>query len=205
MDPPGDRAAPDPGPGGTASAGWRELATEVSGCVRCPLHLGRTHTVLYRGSERPSTLFIGEAPGKEEDLAGLPFVGRAGRRLDEAVQRVGLAAGEFGVVNLVKCRPPENRFDLAAAAACRPYLDRQLELLDPRRIVTLGAHALRALDPGAPSITVAAGRPRRYGRWPFFPLLHPAAVLHAPAYRTRWNEDLERLREWLRQPSTQTS
>jgi uracil-DNA glycosylase len=152
--------------------------------------------VVYRGGRRPSVVFVGEAPGAAEDACGEPFVGRAGRRLDAAIATLGVGDAEFGVLNLIKCRPPANRFDPAAAEACRPYLDAQLRLLAPRRLVTLGAHALEALDPTAPRILLAAGRPRSVAGTPLFPLLHPAAVRsHATA--ARWDADVGALRTWL--------
>ncbi len=191
-------------PEGPPTPAWRRLAEEAKACRRCPLHMSRTHVVFYRGGPAPSVVFVGEAPGREEDLSGRPFVGRAGKRLDEALGRLGLADGSYGIVNLVKCRPPENRFDRAAALACRSILDRQLELLAPERLVTLGAHALRLLDPDAPPIVQAAGTPRRLGARPLFPLLHPAAALHAPRYRARWEADVGRLAEWLRERPGET-
>jgi len=138
-------------------------------------------------------VLVGEAPGAAEDRAGLPFVGRSGRRLDAALGSAGLAPEEFGIINLLKCRPPGNRFDPKAAATCRPYLDRQLDLLAPRLTVPLGARALRALDPTAPPITQCAGRPRDGGSRPLFPMLHPAAPLHNPLLRARWTTDVARL------------
>ncbi|HTT73038.1 MAG TPA: uracil-DNA glycosylase [Thermoplasmata archaeon] len=179
-------------------AAWRALAREIEACRRCPLGAVRTHVVVYRGSLRPTVVFVGEAPGRDEDLAGVPFVGRAGRRLDAAIARIGLAPGEFGVLNLLKCRPPANRFDRAAARACRPYLDRQLAWLGPRLLVTLGAHALRALDPTAPPVTKAAGRVRPGTAPAVFPLLHPAAALRSRRYATRWELDVGRLGAYLR-------
>jgi uracil-DNA glycosylase family 4 len=194
-----------PGPTGAGSLAWAHLVDEASACTKCPLHANRTHAVIYRGGDHPRVLFVGEAPGAEEDRLGLPFVGRSGRRLDEAIVQLGLGPSEFGIVNLLKCRPPQNRFDAAAAKVCRPYLDRQLGLLAPERLVTLGAHALRSLDPDAPKVTEAAGTPRVTPRGPVFPLLHPAAALHAPAFRARWYADLTALAVWLRAPLSETS
>lgn len=189
---------------GPATGAWRRLAREAEGCLKCPLHETRTHVVFYRGGAHPSIVFIGEAPGRDEDLAGVPFVGRAGRRLDQAIARAGLTPEEFGVLNLIKCRPPGNRFDRAAARSCRPYLDRQLDLLAAPRLVTLGAHALRALEPEAPAVTEAAGEPRSLGGRLLFPMLHPAAAMHAPKYRERWERDVGRLAEWLRATAAET-
>src|SRR5271170_6089500 len=105
---------------------WAELEGEIRGCTRCSLHRSRTNSVIYRGSFAPRVVFVGEAPGATEDRLGVPFVGRSGQRLDAAIAEVDLAPEEFGVLNLVKCRPPKNLFDRSAAVTCRPYLDRQL-------------------------------------------------------------------------------
>jgi uracil-DNA glycosylase len=142
-------------------------------------------------------VFVGEAPGAEEDRVGIPFVGRSGRILDAAIATLGLTSDGFGVMNVLKCRPPDNRFDRGAAAACRPHFERQLTLLAPRALVSLGASALRALDPGAPPMMQAAGRPRTTPFGPLFPLVHPAASLRSGAMRLRWSADLGRLAEWV--------
>ena len=151
--------------------------------------------MVYRGGEHPTIVLVGEAPGASEDREGRPFVGRSGRRLDEALAGAGILPGEVGIVNLLKCRPPANRFDPAAARTCRGYLDGQLALLAPRLVVPLGANALRALDPGAPPITGCAGTLRTGRDPPLFPLLHPAAALHAPRLRARWERDMVALGE----------
>jgi uracil-DNA glycosylase len=183
-------AAPSHAP----SASWNALPSLVASCTACPLHRTRTQVVLFRGSRQPRVLFVGEAPGAEEDAAGVPFVGRSGRRLDAAVEGLGIPSSDWAVINILKCRPPENRFLPASAERCRPFLDRQIELLDPEWIVPLGRHALHALDPSAPPITEAAGTSRDLGRRKMFPMFHPAAVLHNPRLRPRWTADLERLR-----------
>lgn len=143
---------------------------------------------------------MGEAPGAEEDAVGVPFVGRAGRRLESAVAAIGLTPEEYGVLNLFKCRPADNRFDRTAAAACRPFLDRQLAMLNPALIVTLGAHALEALSPGRDRIGLVAGRAIEGGRPAVFPLLHPAAAMHNPNLRTRWERDFAELGRYLLRP-----
>jgi len=176
---------------------WGRLSDEIRACQRCPLGRTRTQAVVYRGSLTPRVLFVGEAPGALEDRTGIPFVGRAGRRLDAAVERLGLGSSEFGVLNVLKCRPPGNRFDRSAARTCRPYLDRQLALLQPEVVVTLGASALRAFDPSAPPILAAAGRPRPSLPWRVFPLLHPAAALRSRRWAVRWEDDLTALGAWL--------
>jgi len=163
----------------------------------CPLGKVRTQAVVYRGSLTPRVVFVGEAPGAEEDRTGLPFVGRSGRELDRALESIGLSVDEYGVLNVLKCRPPRNRFDRRAAVTCRPYLWRQLDLLRPEAIVSLGAHALQALVPSAPPMLSAAGRPRASGDLPLFPLIHPAAALRSRRLRARWEQDVRALGAWL--------
>jgi uracil-DNA glycosylase len=178
------------------------LSEEIRACRRCPLGSVRTQAVVYRGGRSPRVVFVGEAPGAEEDRTGLPFVGRSGRLLDTAIARLGLPAEEFGVLNVLKCRPPGNVFDRAAARTCRPYLDRQLALLRPAVLVSLGATALRSLDPQAPPILRAAGVPRPSdGRPTLFPLVHPAASLRSRRLRERWETDVGALAAWLRRSS----
>jgi uracil-DNA glycosylase len=127
----------------------------------------------------------------------VPFVGRSGKLLDRAVGELGATLGAYGVLNVLKCRPPENRFDPHAAATCRPYLWRQLELLEPRVLAPLGARALRALDPAAPPILQAAGVPRPGPTAWLFPLVHPAAALRSRRLRARWEGDVRALGRWL--------
>ena len=183
---------------GPVTLSWRSLTREIRACRLCPLGSRREHAVTYRGGPHPWLVFVGEAPGAQEDREARPFVGRGGRLLDRAIERAGLREGEYGIVNLLKCRPPRNRFDLAAARVCRPYLDRQLDLLAPDAVVSLGRHALRALDGSAPPITRAAGIPRRQNSTlPLFPMIHPAAGLRSRAMMTRWNADVLRLRDWV--------
>lgn len=191
-------------PPGTSSPAWRSLARRASACRACPLGSTRQHAVFYRGGTHPRVLLVGEAPGRDEDAAGLPFVGRAGRRLEAGVLSLGVSPEQLGFVNVLKCRPPENRFPPSSVAPCAPFLEGQIQLLGPERLVSLGAHALRLLDPAAPPILRAAGIPRRAGAYPLFPLLHPAAPLHAPRLRPRWEGDLSRLGRWLDRPADET-
>lgn len=179
---------------------WEALSAEIRACRRCPLGASRTNAVVYRGGPSPQVVFVGEAPGTEEDRIGLPFVGRSGRILDEAIGRLGLTEDRVGILNVVKCHPPRNRFDRAAARACRPYLERQLELLRPAVVVTLGAWALRSLDPEAPPVLTAAGAPRTGPGGSLFPLLHPAAALRSRRWRERWTRDVAALARWLERP-----
>ncbi len=177
---------------------FEALSRTIRACQLCPLGRTRTHAVVYRGSLAPVAVFVGEAPGAEEDRQGRPFVGRSGRILDRAIAGLGPALGEYGVLNVLKCRPPGNRFDPAAARICRPYLDRQLDLLRPRLLVPLGARALHAVDPQAPPILVCAGRARSSPLGPIFPLVHPAATLRSRQLAERWERDVRRLATRLR-------
>jgi uracil-DNA glycosylase len=179
--------------GASFGSEWERLCAEIRTCTRCSLYRHRIQTVIYRGGPSPAVVFVGEAPGALEDRTGIPFVGASGRRLDTAIERMRLAPKDFGVLNLVKCRPPGNRFDEQAARVCRPYLDRQLDLLRPRLIVTLGARALRAFDPEAPPISRAAGTWRTWKGVALFPLVHPAAGLHSRRFRERWERDVATL------------
>jgi uracil-DNA glycosylase len=142
-------------------------------------------------------VFVGEAPGAAEDRIGLPFVGRSGQRLDAAILRLGLGTDDVGVLNLLKCRPPNNRFDRDAAKTCRPYLDRQIDLLSPNALVSLGSPALHALAPTAPRMMAAAGSPLWWGERPLFPLIHPAAAMRSRRMAERWTHDVDALGRWL--------
>ncbi|MCI4321672.1 MAG: uracil-DNA glycosylase [Thermoplasmata archaeon] len=186
---------------GPVGSEWQTLSDEIRSCTRCPLHRTRAQAVVYRGGPNPSVVFVGEAPGAEEDRLGRPFVGRSGRLLDESVAGLGVPPESVGMINVLKCRPPKNVFVERSVAACRPYLDRQLALLAPGVVVPLGAHALGTLDPSAPRITDAAGRPRTAGPWRLFPLLHPAAALRSRRNLARWRDDVGRLRVFLDAPA----
>ena len=156
------------------------LAVEVSGCTRCPLAGGRTQTVFGMGNPGADLVFVGEGPGAEEDKQGLPFVGRSGQLLDRLVlEELGLTRDHWYVANVVKCRPPGNRDPLPdEIEMCRPYLDRQLELISPRVVVTLGNFATKLLLGTSEGIRKVRGRayPWRDGIV-IVPTYHPAAVL----------------------------
>jgi uracil-DNA glycosylase family 4 len=192
----GSASTSRPGPEVRTLDPWESLRLEIESCTRCPLHQTRTQAVVYRGGRRPHVVVVGEAPGAAEDREGRPFVGRSGQRLNAALSSLGLGEERVGILNLLKCRPPANRFDPVAARTCRPYLDRQLTLLDPPRLVSLGARALAALDPTAAPVLQCAGRPREALGRPLFPLIHPAAV-RSTALARRWADDVAALGRWL--------
>jgi len=177
-----DDPAAFPPPALVASAGsLAELEGRIQGCLACPLGAGRIRFVFGEGGGESGLLFIGEGPGREEDLKGRPFVGKAGELLDRMLGAIGLARSQVYIANVVKCRPPDNRTPTGPEAqACLPYLKRQIELLRPRVIVTLGATPLREL------LGVQAGITRVRGQWhqldllggvPVMPTFHPAYVL----------------------------
>ncbi len=170
-----------------------EVATEVSGCTRCPLHAGRNRTVPGEGNPLSDVLLVGEGPGAREDATGRPFVGPAGQLLDELLGSIGWARQHVFITNVVRCRPPGNRDpEPDELNACRPYLDRQEAALEPAVIVTLGRHSLRRYLPDA-RISEAHGRLRRSGGRFVFPMYHPAAALHQSSLRETLFADMRGL------------
>jgi uracil-DNA glycosylase len=158
-----------------------ELAREASGCVRCPLSAGRTQVVFGVGDPDADLLFVGEGPGREEDLAGEPFVGRSGKLLDRLLlEEIGLTRQHCYIANVVKCRPPQNRNPTPdEIAACRPYLEQQIELIAPAVIVTLGNFATRLLLDTTDGIGQLRGSAFPYRGGHVVPTYHPAYVLRA--------------------------
>jgi uracil-DNA glycosylase family 4 len=159
--------------------GWAELKARVASCTDCPLHATRTKTVFGVGDENADWLFVGEGPGAEEDAQGEPFVGQAGRLLDNMLAAIQLRRGEnVYIANVVKCRPPGNRNPAPEEAlACEPYLHRQIELIRPRLIVALGRVAAVNLLAREASIASLRGRVHEYRGIPLIVTYHPAYLL----------------------------
>jgi DNA polymerase len=181
------------------------LYREASGCVRCPLHEGRTNVVFGNGNADAALMFVGEAPGHHEDLQGLPFVGRAGQLLDELLGEIGLARKDVFVANVLKCRPPGNRDPQPEEIdTCKPYLNRQIELIEPKVICTLGNFATKLLTRSNRGITAVHGRPQVHelgGRTVrVYPLYHPAAALRSTGTLGQLREDFARLPALLDEP-----
>jgi DNA polymerase len=155
------------------------LAEQASGCTRCTLAESRTQVVFGMGNPAADLLFVGEGPGAEEDKVGLPFVGRSGRLLDRLVlEEMGLTRADFSITNVVKCRPPGNRDPRPAEiAACRPYLEQQLDLIDPKVVVTLGNFASKLLLDTDVGVTKLRGRSYPYRAGVLIPTVHPSFVL----------------------------
>ena len=169
------------------------LYDEIQTCQRCILAQGRTHAVPGEGPENAGIMFIGEGPGFHEDRQGRPFVGAAGQYLEELLGGIGLRRADVYIANVIKCRPPGNRDpEPAEVEACRPFLDRQIELIRPRVVVTLGRFSMARYFPGA-SISRIHGQPKRVAGVICFPMFHPAAALHQPKWRSVVEEDFLKL------------
>ena len=194
----------------TASAEQRRegligLYREVSSCTRCPLHEGRTRAVFGAGNANAELMFVGEAPGAEEDRQGLPFVGRAGQLLTELLGGIELTREDVFIANVLKSRPPGNRDPQPdEIEACWPYLERQIQLIEPRVIATLGNFATKKITGSPAGITRVKGVPQVHelaGRTVFvFPLLHPAAALRTPSLVDALRRDFAKLPALLREP-----
>ncbi len=176
----------------------RQVAAEVAACVQCKLHLSRKLAVPGEGSASAEIMFIGEGPGFHENEQGRPFVGAAGRFLEELLAGIGLKREQVFICNVVKCRPPGNRDPLPEEIdACAAYLDRQIRALDPKVIVTLGRFSMARYFPNA-RISALHGQARSVDGRLVVPMFHPAAALHQPSLRRSIEEDFARLPELMR-------
>jgi len=174
------------------------LHNEARDCRKCGLCASRTQVVFGDGNPRAEILFVGEAPGQNEDLQGRPFVGAAGKLLSDCLGRIGLTREDVYIANVIKCRPPENRNPKREEIeACRPYLFRQIEIIGPRVVCTLGNFAAQALLEEKVAITKIRGRHFQVGNFFVFPMLHPAAALHQGNLRQSVLEDFQNLRAFL--------
>lgn len=172
-----------------------QIADTISACTKCELHKTRTNTVPGHGSADAKVLFIGEAPGEQEDLKGIPFCGRAGDFLDEMIESIGWRREDVFVCNTLKCRPPENRDpEDKEKEVCKPYLQKQVEVIRPKLIVTLGRHSTATYLPGAGGISKLHGKPvRRPNGQVYLPLYHPAAALHNGGLRQTLLDDFAKV------------
>jgi uracil-DNA glycosylase len=182
-----------------------ELYKEVQICTRCPLHETRSKTVFGAGNADADLMFVGEAPGAEEDRQGLPFVGRAGGLLNQMLEEIGLTREDVFIANVLKSRPPGNRDPLPAEIqACEPWLWAQVQLIEPRVVCTLGNFATKLLSGSQTGITKVRGTPQVHelgGRMVhLLPLFHPAAALRTPAVKETLRGDFATIPELLRQP-----
>jgi DNA polymerase len=178
------------------------LFEEVKACEKCPLYETRAKAVFGAGDADADLMFVGEAPGAEEDRQGLPFVGRAGQLLNQMLEEIGLSREEVFIANVLKSRPPGNRDPQPMEIeACRPYLFEQVRLIEPTVICTLGNFATKLLSGNPAGITKVRGAPQVHeigGRTVFLlPLFHPAAALRTPAVKETLREDLGTLPDLL--------
>jgi DNA polymerase len=175
-----------------------DVRQEIGECTRCKLHKGRTNIVFGSGSEKARLMFVGEAPGEDEDLQGFPFVGKAGQLLTKMIEAMGLRREDVYICNTVKCRPPNNRNpEPDELAACEPFLKGQLASVKPEAIVTLGKFAAQALLREATPITRLRGQWREYEGIPVMPTFHPAYLLRSPGEKGKVWEDLKEVMKKL--------
>jgi DNA polymerase len=175
------------------------LQKEVKACMKCPLAQTRRTVVFGEGNERADVVFVGEAPGEEEDAQGRPFVGRAGKFLDQMIQQVGLSRKDVFICNVLKCRPPKNREpDPAEVERCKDYLFTQLQLIRPKVICALGRHAYNTLMGVDAHITKIRGQFTEYNGIKLLPTYHPSFLLRNQERVKEAMEDMEKLREALR-------
>jgi len=185
-----------------------EVFNEARECMRCPLAETRTKVVFGAGNADADLMFVGEAPGAEEDRRGLPFVGRAGGLLTELLGGIGMNREDVFIANVLKCRPPGNRDPQPAEIeACSPYLHKQVELIQPKVVGTLGNFATKLLTGSRTGITKVRGTTQVHvlgGRAVYImPLLHPAAALRTPSLVDTLKEDFAKFPELLATPSPQ--
>jgi DNA polymerase len=184
------------------AAALREYAEQTASCTKCALARGRTQVVFGSGSPDADLMFVGEAPGFHEDQQGLPFVGQAGKLLDRLLEGIGLTRADVMVANVLKCRPPGNRDPLPEEiAACEPHLFRQIELIEPKLVATLGNFATKLLSGRPAGITRVHGHEQEVTLGSrtvlLYPLYHPAAALYTPSMLKVLEEDFARIPELL--------
>ncbi len=176
---------------------------DLGECTRCKLHAGRTTLVFGVGSPSADLVFVGEAPGRDEDRQGIPFVGRAGQLLTRIIASIGLSRDEVYIANVIKCRPPNNRNpEPGEVATCEPFLFRQLDVIQPRVVVALGAFAVRTLLDTDQAISRLRGRVFDYRGAKLVPTFHPAFLLRSPERKRDVWEDMKRVRALLAGPSS---
>ena len=171
---------------------------EIKDCKKCGLCQSRTHVVFGDGNPNADIVFVGEAPGLNEDLQAKPFVGAAGNLLSDLLERIELDRNDVYIANVIKCRPPDNRNpQKEEIEACLPYLWNQIEIINPRVVCTLGNFAAQALLGKKVAITKIRGQHSQVNNFFVFPMLHPAAALHQNRLRKSVEEDFLNLKKFL--------
>jgi uracil-DNA glycosylase family 4 len=177
----------------SADSPFSNLIDEVKNCKKCDLHKTRTNAVFGKGPIDAKIMLIGEAPGRDEDLKGVPFVGRAGKELDSMLSSAGINTGEVFITNVVKCRPPGNRNpESYEMMKCNPYLVKQVEVIRPKVIVLLGNIALSLVTRSVSGITKMRGKTMEYMSYPAIPTFHPAYVIRNPGSEKIVIEDFKK-------------
>jgi uracil-DNA glycosylase family 4 len=185
-----------------ADTDWSSLEASVRACPKCALHSTRTQTVFGVGNRQAEWLFVGEAPGADEDRQGEPFVGRAGQLLNAMLAALGLKREQVYIANVLKCRPPNNRDPQPnEVEQCEPYLIRQIELIRPKLIVALGRHAAHSLLKTDLALARLRGQRLSYQNIPLVVTYHPAYLLRTPSDKRKAWEDLRRARALLAEQS----
>ena len=170
-----------------------QIAEQVTTCTACKLHSSRKHAVPGEGPVHADLIFIGEGPGFHENEQGRPFVGAAGKFLEELLGTIGLSREDVFIGNVIKCRPPGNRDPmLDEIEACTPYLERQIEVINPKVIITLGRFSMARYFPEA-KISQIHGQPKEINGRLIVPMYHPAAALHQPSLRETVKSDFAKL------------
>jgi uracil-DNA glycosylase len=179
------------------------IREDIGDCTRCKLHaLGRQQIVYGVGNPDADLMFVGEAPGADEDIQGIPFVGRAGQLLTKIIEAIGLKRDDVYIANVIKCRPPGNRNpDPDEVEACEGFLFRQIDSIQPKVIVALGTFAAKALLKTQDPISRLRGRVYEYRGAKLIPTFHPAFLLRSPDRKRDVWEDMKKVRALLREPS----
>jgi uracil-DNA glycosylase family 4 len=185
--------------GPDAVAALSAIRDDIGDCVRCKLcTLGRKQIVFGVGNPNADLMFVGEAPGRDEDIQGIPFVGRAGRKLTQIIEAIGLKREDVYIANVIKCRPPENRNpEPDEVEQCEPFLFRQVDTIRPKVIVALGTFAAKSLLKSSDSISRLRGRVYDYRGAKLVPTFHPAFLLRNPSCRREVWEDMKKVRALL--------
>ncbi|MCU0256237.1 MAG: uracil-DNA glycosylase [Vicinamibacterales bacterium] len=195
-------AVPDEEPPAARDAGaaLADIRVDLGDCTRCKLHgLGRRQIVYGVGNPGAALMFVGEAPGHDEDVQGIPFVGRAGQLLTKIIEAIDLSRDDVYIANVIKCRPPENRNpEPDEVASCEPFLFRQVQVIKPQVIVALGTFAAQALLRTSDPISRLRGKIFHYGDARLIPTFHPAYLLRSPDRKREVWEDMKLVRALLR-------
>ena len=177
---------------------FEQIHTEIGACTRCPLYQERTHVVHTEGNRKARLMFVGEAPGADEDIQARPFVGRAGQLLTKIIEAIGMKREDVLIGNVNRCRPPQNRAPTTEeASTCKPYLLREIAIVQPEVIVVLGNTAMKNLLDTREGITRLRGRFQDYKGIKVMPTFHPAYLLRDPSKKRETWEDLKMVRDYL--------